>query len=329
MRLVSFLLPEPYLLSLRDFSAVRNSKQRIAFVIPTLNEEAGIGLVLDGINKVMQKSNHTVIVVDGHSEDQSIQIAKERGASVISQREHGYGDALITGFKCACKELNADIIVMMDADGTYDPLDIPKLLNPILENCADLVMGNRFSGMKQGSMTFINRIGNKILSWVTRKSLNIKISDTQCGLRALRTELVEHIHLNSEGMPFATEMLAEAQQAKAGIAEVPISYHPRIGKTKLNPVKDGVRILGTTLRLIRDYKPLLFFGGFGLILTLIGSLIGIIIVFEWMKTGSITHLASVSLSSMLIITGFFIFMIGLLADMIKNMRKEIRAGNRQ
>ncbi|MDH5689841.1 MAG: glycosyltransferase [Candidatus Bathyarchaeota archaeon] len=311
-------------------NAKNNSDLRIVFVVPTLNEEAGVGLVLDGISKVMQQNNYTVLVVDGHSEDKTVQIAKERGASIVFQRERGYGDALMTGFECACNSLKADILVMMDADGTYDPKDVPNLLNPILENRADLVVGNRFLGIKRGSMTFVNRVGNRMLSWIARRTLNIGITDTQCGLRALRADLMKHINFKAEGMSLATEMLAEAKQAKARIVEVPIAYHPRIGDTKLNPIKDGSRILGTILRLIRDYKPLLFFGAFGFIMASIGSFIGMNIVFEWLETGSVKHVPSLILSSMLVTTGFFVCMVGLLADMIKDLRKELRArDNRQ
>jgi dolichol-phosphate mannosyltransferase len=310
----------------RKFGERNNySEGNIVVVIPTLYEEKGIGLVIDGINKAMHQYNPTVLVVDGYSKDKTVEIAKEKGASIIYQRADGYGDALMTGFEYANNHINADIIVMMDADGTYDPDDIPELLTPLLKNQADLVIGNRFRGMKRGAMTFTNRIGNRILSWIARRSLRIKVTDTQCGLRAFRANLIRNLHIKTEGMSFATEMLAEAKQAGARILEVPIAYHPRIGDAKLNPIKDGMRILGTILRLIRDYEPLLFFGGFGFILVSIGSLIGMSIVFEWIRTGSVTHLASVSLSSMLIVTGFFVFMIGLLADMIKDLRKELRA----
>jgi dolichol-phosphate mannosyltransferase len=301
------------------------SEGKIVVVIPTLNEEKGIGLVIDGINKAMHQYNPTVLIVDGYSKDKTVEIAKEKGASIIYQRADGYGDALMTGFKYANNHINADIIVMMDADGTYDPDDIPELLAPLLKDQADLVIGNRFRGMKRGAMTFTNRIGNKILSWIARRSLRIKVTDTQCGLRAFRASLIKNLHIKTEGMSFATEMLTEAKHAGARILEVPIAYHPRIGNTKLNPIKDGMRILGTILRLIRDYEPLLFFGGFGFILASIGSLIGMSVVFEWIRTGSVTHLASVSLSSMLIITGFFVFMMGLLADMIKDLKKELRS----
>ncbi len=302
-----------------------SSGTKIVFVVPTLNEEAGVPIVLDSISKVMHRSNYLVLVVDGNSEDKTVQRAKDRGALIIFQRERGYGDALMTGFSCACDKLRADIIVMMDADGTYDPKDVPKMLTPILEKRADLVIGNRFLRMKPGSMTFINRIGNKILSWIARKTLSIKINDTQCGLRAFRADLIKRISLSTNGMPFATEMLAEAREANARVLELPVDYSPRIGNAKLDPIKDGMRILGTILRLIRDYRPLLFFGGSGFILVLLGSLIGFNTVIELALTGSIAHLASVSLASMLIVVGFFTFMIGLLADMVKDLKKEIRA----
>lgn len=303
----------------------RNSKPKIVIVIPTLNEENGIGLVLDGVFKVMEPYDCKVLVVDGHSDDGTVKVAKDMGASVIFQRQSGYGDALKRGFECACKELQAEVLVMMDADGTYDPKDISRLVLPVLENQADMVIGNRFQDMKPRSMTLINRIGNRILSKVAKWTLEVEVHDSQCGLRVLHSNLARHLVPTSNGMSFATEMLAEARQAQARIVEIPISYYPRIGKTKLSPVRDGMRILGAILRLIRNYRPLLFFGVLGFCLVVLGGLLGLGVVLEWIRTGTIGHLASVSLSSLLILTGVFVFMIGLLADMIKELRKELRA----
>jgi len=300
------------------------SKPRVAITIPTLNEEQGIGFVLDGIKKVMNQYDCSVLVVDGYSTDRTVKIAKEKGATVIYQGESGYGEALITGLVYADKEMKSDIIVMMDADGTYDPYDIPTLLSPILENRADMVVGDRFPGMEREAMTFTNRVGNKILSWFARRALRIKINDTQCGLRALPTTLANSLDLKASGMPFAVEMLAEAKQAGARILEVPVAYRPRIGETKLNSIKDGLRILGTILRLMRDYEPLLFFGVFGFFLILIGILVGTNVFLEWIFTGSVGHLASVSLSSMLIVGGIVVFAIGLLADMMKDIKRRLR-----
>jgi dolichol-phosphate mannosyltransferase len=303
----------------------RHTSCEVAIVIPTLNEGKAMGDVIDGIREAMQQYDHEIVIVDGHSTDNTIDVSMQKGATIIYQRENGYGGALQTGFNHVYDELKAPITVMMDADLTYDPKEMPQLIEPILKGEADFVIGNRFRHMEKGAMSLTNRVGNRILSWVVKKMLDVKVCDTQCGFRAFRTEILQNVDFRNSGMSFATEMLVEAKEAKARIAEVCITYRRRIGETKLSPFKDGVQIFGTILRLIRDYKPLLFFGGFGLILSLIGLLIGVNVVSEWIQSGSITHLASVSLSSTLIITGFFVFMIGLLADMIKSLRKELKA----
>ncbi len=289
----------------------------IAIVIPTLNEEEAIGRVMDEIKEAMRQYKYQVIVVDGHSTDNTVKIAKERGAVVLYQVRKGYGDALQLGFKYAYRKLKTPITVMMDADGTYDPKDIPKLIKPIIEGKADLTIGNRFKNMEKGAMTLTNKVGNKILSWMARKILKISIKDTQSGFRAFRTSTLKLLNLKTKGMPFATEMLAEATQAAVRILEVPISYRRRIGKRKLNPLKDGLMILSVILRLARDYQPLIFFGGPGIVFILGGILIGINVVVEWLTTGVITRLASVVLSALLIMTGIQLVSLGLVADMIK------------
>lgn len=301
-------------------------KPEVAVVIPTLNEEEAIGVVIDAIEEAMREYNYQIVVVDGNSTDRTVEIARLNGVPVLYQREVGYGDALRTGFEYACKELKAPITVMMDGDGTYDPKDIPRLVQPLIKTEADLVIGNRFKGMEKGAMSLTNRVGNRILSWMARKILGIKIHDTQCGLRAFRTEMIEGLDLRARGMPFAIEMLAEARQARAKISEVPVTYRRRIGETKLNPVRDGLRILSVILRLTRDHQPLLFFGGPGMIFVLAGTLLGMRAVIEWLTVKSITHLASVVLSALLIMTGIQLFSLGLIADMIKNNKRRTQRG---
>ena len=243
---------------------------KIVIVIPTLNEREAVGKVLDGVKDAMDGYEYRMLVVDGHSIDGTDDIAREKGAEVIYQRGKGYGDALRTGFLYARKRLDAGVIVMMDADFTYDPRDIPELVAPILEHEADLVVGNRFAGMQKGAMSLVNRFGNRMLSLVAKLALRLNVYDTQSGMRAFRSELLDRVSLVAGGMPFALEMLAEALSADARIDETPVSYRPRVGKTKLNPIKDGGRILGITLRLMFDTQPLLFFGGIGTVLAVVG-----------------------------------------------------------
>jgi len=297
-----------------------SNQPEVAVVIPTLNEEEAVGKVIDGIMEAMKQHSYRIVIVDGYSADNTVKIAEGKGATVLYQRGEGYGDALQAGFKYVHENLKVPVTVMMDADGTYDPRDLPRLIQPVTEEKADVVNGNRFKDMEKDAMTITNRIGNKILSWVARRVLRIKVKDTQCGFRAFRTEMIRQLNLRATGMPFAVEMLAEATQAGAKIVEVPVSYRRRIGKTKLNPLRDGLMILGVILRLTRDYQPLLFFGGPGLIFILAGTLLGMRAVIEWLTTGVITHLASVMLSALLIMTGIQLVSLGLVADMIRKRR---------
>ena len=253
--------------------ASRGSATRIVVVIPTLNECKAVGKVLSGIHDAMTDYSYQVLVVDGHSNDGTDKIARSMNADVIYQRGKGYGDALRTGFFYAKKRLGAKIIVMMDADLTYDPKHIPELIKPILIDEADMIVGNRFAEMHRGSMPLVNRFGNRMLSLVARLALGLKVYDTQSGMRAFRSELLDFMNLVAVGMPLAMEMLAEAVSAGARIYEVPISYRPRVGETKLNPIKDGGRILGVTVRLMLDVRPLLFFGSIGTIFGIIGLLL--------------------------------------------------------
>ena len=301
---------------------------KVAVVIPTLNERHGIGSVMDKTRESLRDIPHDIVVVDGHSTDGTDKIAMELQAKVIYQEGKGYGDALLSGFNYSLQHLNPNVIFMIDADGTYDPADMIKMLRVITEGGYDLVIGNRFQGIERAAMPLTNQIGNKILSWMMRKTLKISAKDTQCGLRGFRADLIKKLDLRTSGMPFTTEMLVEASRVRARIAEVPVTYRQRIGHAKLDPFRDGFRILATILRLYRDFEPLLFFGGIGSVLTLAGLVIGFSVLIEWLTTGAITRLASTMLSAMLMLSGFQLFILGLLADMVKDVKRAIRLQTR-
>lgn len=253
--------------------AVEGSATRIVIVIPTLNESKAVGKVVTSIQEAMKNYEYEVLIIDGHSTDGTDKIAKDLGATVIYQKGKGYGDALKTGFLYARKQLKAKILVMLDADNTYDPKYIPQLVTPIMKDEADMVVGNRFAGMQKGAMPLVNRFGNKMLSLVAKVALGLNVYDTQSGMRAFKSELLDSINLMAVGMPLAMEMLAEAHSADARILEVPITYRPRLGETKLHPVKDGGRILGVTVRLMFDIRPILLFASIGTVLGVIGLLL--------------------------------------------------------
>jgi dolichol-phosphate hexosyltransferase len=294
----------------------------VAIVVPTLNEEQSIGNVLDSISGAMVGKSSRVVVVDGRSTDRTQEIAKSKGAIVLEQRGRGYGDALLTGFEYAAKYLSPQYMVMLDADGTYEANDINKVLAPILEDKADMVLGNRFADLRPGSMSLTNRIGNSLISWSVRNIWGIKVSDTQCGLRAFSLDLFQYFDARAEGMNFATEMLINSKEVGGRISEVPITYNRRVGSAKMRPLKDGTRILTVILRLFRDYKPLTFFGLLGLVSLGLSTVLGLSVVQEWLANGVIHDIARAVLSALLGIVGIQLLSLALLADMMAgNVRR--------
>jgi len=297
----------------------------LVIVIPTLNEEAGIATTINSIKKHLDgKFSFKILVVDGSSTDKTVEIAKSLGAKILKQRRRGYGDALQTGFYYVDTRMNSSITVMLDADGTYEPKDIIKMSEIILNGEADFVIGNRFANMDKNAMTKLNKFGNKTLSAIARKLLKIKITDTQCGLRAFRSDLANIFFTASSGMPFATEMLSATKSYQIKIKEIPTSYHKRLGETKLTPFNDGMKILSTIIRLLRDTRPLAVFGLTGLFFIAVGMITGIEVLSEYFKTGTIVRIPSAVLTVLLIVLGVQSISLGLISDLISNRTHDKR-----
>ena len=240
----------------------------VSVVLPTMNEEKAIQVVLPRIKEVLDGMGleYEVIVVD-KSSDRTPEIARELGAIVVRQEGRGYGDAYLTGFRHA----KGKFILMMDPDGSYDPNDIPALLEPLLRGEADLVMGNRLGdGMDDGAMPWLHRkVGNPLLTWVLNFFFKAGINDAHCGMRAIRRDALERLPLRCSGMEFASEMVIEAAKRGLRIKEVPIRYHRRIGESKLSSFRDGWR----HLRFMLLYSPTHLFLIPGSLIALLGLFI--------------------------------------------------------
>lgn len=221
---------------------MENSKG-ISIVIPCLNEEASVGQVIElarqGIARLGLAGE--IIVVDNGSSDRSVQIAREHGARVIFEKHRGYGSALRAGFAQACHE----ILVMGDADLTYDFTAIADLVRPILENRADFVIGNRMKSIRPGAMPKLHRyLGNPVLSFALRVMFGSNlVHDAHCGLRAITAEAYKELRCVTTGMEFASEMVVRAIRCRLRIMERDIVYHPRKGQSKLHSFRDGWRHL--------------------------------------------------------------------------------------
>jgi len=290
---------------------------KISVIIPTMDEPA-IADVLHDVLAALQQDSVELIVVD-KSKDETATRAAELGAKVIHQTGTGYGDAYITGFQHISED--TETVVILDGDYTYDPYDIPKLLQAINDG-ADLVIGARFALMDKGAMSRRNALGNRLLTALIRVLYHVRITDSQSGMRAIRRSALDRLKLESPNMPFASEMIIEAQKENLAITEVPIRYRNRVGRAKLYPFRDAFSILFTTIRLVRDYNPIVIFLPIGLALILIGLAYGTTILIEYTTTGIVTRLAGAVLSVFLILTGLQITLFGLLADIIlTNLRR--------
>lgn len=291
---------------------------RVVVTIPAYNEEKTIDKVITDIKEVMNenKYDYKILVVDDGSRDKTKEIATNKGAMVFSHPiSYGLAETFRTEMKKAL-ELNPDIIVHIDADGQYIASDIPKLINPIIDKKADVVLGSRFRG-KIESMPLIKRLGNKLFSKVISNITKTKISDGQTGLRAFTKE-VASIKIKSE-QTYTQEQIIKVIKNKLRLFEVPIYFAKRKDKSRLmkNPFDYAIKAWIDILRIYRDYEPLKFFGLFGGLFFIIGFLLGLFILYSVITKGYVGALPRVLLSVLFISIGVQIILFGFLADMNK------------
>ena len=220
-----------------------NESPGISVVIPCLNEEASIGQVVDAAlaGIAAMKLPGEVIVVDNGSTDASTQIAVRHGARVVAEEEKGYGAAVRQGFAGA----RYGILVMGDADLSYDLSKLGELVQPILDGEADLVVGNRMKNIRPGSMPGLHRyLGNPVLSTLLRVMFHTySVHDAHCGMRAISKRAYRALRCVTTGMEFASEMIVRAIHCGLRMTERDIVYHPRMGVSKLKSFQDGWRHL--------------------------------------------------------------------------------------
>lgn len=285
---------------------------KVSVIIPTMNEPA-ISKVVNETRQALKHYETEIIVVD-KSTDDTPRKARKAGARVITQEQIGYGNAYLVGFRHIAPD--AGIVVMMDGDYTYDPYEIPLLIDPIADGYADIVLGNRFGHMDEGAMPLRNRMGNGLITGTINVLYKLRLKDSQSGFRALSRTALEMLEIESEGMPFASEMIIDARKKSMRLAEVPIRYRQRVGSPKLKAYKDGSLILGLVIRMVRDYNPLTIFLPIGGVLMLGGVIFWLFVIQDWLATGTVNRLASVVGGTMLLLAGLQIIFFGLLADII-------------
>jgi hypothetical protein len=212
----------------------------LSIVMPTMNEEKGIETCLEWIKQaVLELGVRTEIIVSDSSDDRTPEIAREHGTTVVEPDRGGYGYA----YRYAFRDVRGDYVVIGDADTTYDFSEIPRLLDHLEAENADIVMGSRLNGeIKSGAMPPLHQyVGNPLLTAFLNAFYDAGVSDAHSGFRVFRCEVIEKLDLKSDGMEFASEMVMQAGAEGLTISEVPITYHERAGEATLESFRDGWR----------------------------------------------------------------------------------------
>jgi len=269
--------------------------------IPAYNEEKTIAKVI----LLAQTHADIVVVCDDGSQDMTAEIAQRLGAIVIKHEKNmGYGAAIQALFNKA-KTLNADLFLTLDADGQHDALQIPQLIQPILENKADIVIGSRFLQQNIG-MPLHRRFGVKILTKMTNSSRQKgALTDAQCGFRAYNRKAIEGLALEEKGMGLSAEVLLKAKASGLVVTEVPVEVRYKGLETSThNPLKHGLGVISTIIKLVVEERPLFYLGIPGIVLLSIGMFFGFWTLQIYAKAGYVvTNIALASLAFGL--TGIF------------------------
>ena len=242
----------------------------VSVVIPCLNEAENIEECVQRSQAALDEAGIAgeVVVADNDSHDGSAELAVAAGARVVHEPRRGYGSAYLAGFAAA----RGEFVVMLDADMTYPFDEIPHFVEELRAG-AQLVMGDRMDNIQPGAMHWVNRyIGNPLLSGTLNLFFRTAIRDAHCGMRGFRRDVLPTLDLRTTGMEFASEMVIRASKERLDIRELPISYAPRGGQTKLSRFRDGWR----HLRFLLVHSPTHLFIVPGAVMLLIGVLIAAI-----------------------------------------------------
>jgi len=289
-------------------------KDDVCIFIPTLNEAPTIGSL---IRTFRERGYRHILVMDGHSSDGTVDIARKEGARVEIQTGLGKGNAIIE----AIDLIEHPYVLMLDGDGTYAPEEAEIMLQPLFEG-ADHVIGNRLENPDAGALTGLNRFGNEVINYLFKMAHGAYLYDILSGYRAFTRTSAQMLHLKESGFEIETEMAAEAVRHNQNIAVVPVQYRQRPGtETKLRPLKDGTKIVTTVYRMAKMSNPLFYFGLIGLFLIAIGGILGMYVTYEWILR--IEHIPLTILTVLLLVLGFNIFMFGVISDMILTFHREV------
>ena len=294
--------------------------------IPAYNEEKDIARVI----LLAQRHVDAVLVCDDGSEDLTAEIAQKLGATVIAHKKNmGYGAAIQTLFEQA-RILNADLLVTIDSDGQHNAEEIPELVKPILEDKADIVIGSRFL-QANNNIPRYRRLGITVLTKMTNRSRTESLTDAQCGLRAYDRKAIENLALEEQGMGVSAEILLKAKELGLVVTEVPVEVRYQGLETSThNPLKHGLGVISTIIRLVVEERPLVYLGIPGVVFLSLGMFFGLWTLQLYYITEPHKIVTNVALASIAfaLIGIFFVFTSITLFAILRAFEKRARINNK-
>jgi glycosyltransferase involved in cell wall biosynthesis len=292
---------------------------RIAVLVPCFNEEAAVASVVSAFRKALPSAQ--VYVYDNNSRDRTAEVARAAGAEVRSERRQGKGHVVRRMFA----DIDADVYVLVDGDATYDAPSAPGMIERLVNDHLDMVVGLRVD-REQAAYRRGHRTGNWLLTSFLSSVFGQAFTDILSGYRVFSRRFVKSFPVLSDGFEIETELTVHALELAMPVAEVETPYYarPEGSVSKLNTWRDGFRILGTILRLYRSEKPLRFFTIIGLFLALVSIGLAIPVVITYLEEGLVPRLPTAVLSTGLMIIAVLSVSSGLVLDTVTRGRREMK-----
>jgi hypothetical protein len=293
--------------------------QRIAVLVPCFNEEVAIAKVVADFRAALPEA--TIYVYDNNSTDGTVEVARRAGAVVGRETHQGKGHVVRRMFA----DVDADVIVLVDGDATYDAQSVRALIARLLEDRLDMVVAARIHG-EEAAYRMGHRFGNRLFSVFVDWVFNATFTDILSGYRVFSRRFVKSFPVLSRGFEIEIELTVHALELELPTAEIPTPYYARpVGSaSKLSTWSDGLRILSTIVNLYRTERPLAFFGGLGLVLAVLSVVLAIPIFATYLEEGVVPRLPTAVLSTGLMLLAFLFAIAGLILDTVTRGRREMK-----
>ena len=292
---------------------------RLAILVPCFNEEAAIAKVVGDFRSALPEA--VIYVYDNNSTDRTAEAARAAGALVRRELHQGKGNVVRRMFA----DVEADVYVLVDGDATYDAPSAPGMIDKLLDEHLDMVVGLRID-QSQAAYRLGHRTGNRLLTRFFASVFDATFSDILSGYRVFSRRFVKSFPVLSRGFEIETELAVHALELELPVAEIPTPYYarPRGSVSKLSTWRDGLRILLTILGLFRSERPLAFFSGIGVVLAIVSVVLAIPIFVTYFEQGIVPRIPTAILSTGLMLLAFLSLVAGLVLDTVTRGRREMK-----